>query len=249
MDYKDDNIWLMQGDCLERMKEIPDGSVDMVFADLPYGTTYAKWDQRLPMDLLWEEYGRVCKDNAAMVFTATQPFAALMISSKLGWFRCEWIWDKVNPTNFANANRQPLKQHESVLVFGKKATKYNPQKVPGKKNHKQGKSAVNTSETRLINKRVDDDLSGLKFPKTIQTFPKHSSQCRFHPTEKLVDFIEYWVKTYSDEGDVVLDNTFGSGSTCVAARNLNRKFIGIELDENYFNIAKDRILENESNRN
>jgi len=238
---------LMLGDCIERLKEISDNSIDMIFADLPYGTTYAKWDSVIPMNLLWNEYGRVIKEKGAICLTASQPFTSMLISSKPEWFRCEWIWNKENPTNFANANRQPLKQHEQVLIFGKTPTVYFPQKIIGKPNHTQGKSKSNISETRLISNRVEDDLSGLKFPKTIITIPKHSSQCGNHPTEKPVPLMEYFIKTYSLEGEIVLDNTMGSGSTGVACVNTNRDFIGIEKEEKYFEIAKKRIEEAKQN--
>lgn len=238
-----DDIKLMLGDCLVRMKEIPDGSVDMVLCDLPYGTTYAKWDKIIPMDKLWSEYGRVMRPGGAIVLNASQPFTSLLICSKLEWFRTEWIWNKTNATNFANANKHPLKQHESVVVFGVTPTRYFPQKVQGKPNHVQGKSTSNSSETRLINSRVKDDLSGLKFPKTILDFPKHSSQCGLHPTQKPVELCEYLIKTYSLEGETVLDNTMGSGTTGVACVRTKRKFIGIEQEEKYFNISSNRITE------
>lgn len=232
---------LMLGDCLERMKEIPDGSVDMILCDLPYGTTYAKWDKTLPMDALWKEYARVTKLGSAIVLHAAQPFTSFLICSKPEWYRTEWVWDKENATNFANANKHPLKQHEGIIVFGVTPTVYYPQKVKGQPNHKQGSSTVNESETRLIKQRVDDDLSGMKFPKSILRFPKHSSQCGLHPTQKPVDLAEYLVRTYSCEGQTVLDNCMGSGTTGVACVNTNRNFIGIEKDENYFNIASARI--------
>jgi DNA modification methylase len=232
---------LILGDCLEKMAEIPDRSVDMVFADLPYGTTYATWDSIIPMAELWGQYARIVKDNGAMAFTASQPFTSMLVSSKPEWFRCEWIWNKENPTNFANANRQPLKQHESVLIFGKQGTRYYPIKTLGKQNHIQGKSTQNISETRLISGRVGDDLSGMKFPKTIITIPKHSSQCKYHPTEKPVALMEYFIRVYTLRGEIVLDNTMGSGSTGVACVNTARDFIGIEKDEKYFQIAEQRI--------
>lgn len=237
------NIELWFGDCLELMDNIPEKSIDMVFADLPYGTTYQNWDKIIDMKLLWEKYDRIVKDNCPLVFTASQPFTSLLICSKLDWFRCEWIWDKENPTNFANANIQPLKQHESVIVFSRKSSNYYPQKVQGKINHKQGNSKNNSSEIRLINTRVEDDLSGLKFPKSILYYPKHSSQCKNHPNEKMVNFIEYFIRTYSKENDTILDNTMGSGSSGVASKNLNRKYIGIENNQKYFDIATQRILE------
>lgn len=235
---------IYQGNCLDVMPSIADESVDCVFCDLPYGTTYAAWDSVIPLDQLWAQYERICKPKAAIVLTASQPFTSALIMSKPKWFRCEWIWDKVNAANFANANRQPLKQHESVLVFGRQPTHYYPIKVPGKPNHVQGKNAkANVSETRLINERVADDLSGMKFPKTIQTFAKHSSQCGLHPTQKPVDLCEYFVRTYSLEGETILDNTMGSGTTGVAALRTGRSFIGIEQEAKYFDIAKKRLEE------
>lgn len=240
---------LVNDDCLKDLLTIPAGSIDMIFADLPYGTTYAKWDSIIPMNILWPLYGKIIKDNGAIVLTASQPFTSMLISSKPEWFRCEWIWNKENPTNFANANRQPLKQHEEVLVFGKNSTVYYPQKTLGKPNHIQGKSTKNISETRLISDRVEDDLSGLKFPKSILTIPKHSSQCGNHPTEKPVALMEYFIKTYSLEGETVLDNCMGSGSTGVACVNLNRNFIGIEKEVKYFEIAKNRITKQYDEKN
>lgn len=235
-------IDLRHGDCLELMKGIPDQSIDMILCDLPYGTTYAKWDSILPMKELWALYNRIIKGNGAIVLTASQPFTSALINSNPTMFRYEWIWDKENAANFANANRQPLKQHENVLIFSKGQTPYYPIKTKGKKNHVQGnKRSGNISETRLISERVDDDLSGMKFPKSILRFPKHSSQCGLHPTQKPVELMEYLIRTYTVEGDVVLDNTFGSGTTGVACVNTNRKFIGIEKDQTYFDMAKERI--------
>lgn len=234
---------LIHGDCLEKMKDIPDGSIDMIFADLPYGTTYAKWDSIIPMNLLWVEYERIIKDNGAICLTANQPFTSMLVVSKPDWFRCEWIWNKENVNNFGNANRQPLKQHEQVLVFGKKGTVYYPQKTQGKPNHAQGsKQRERTAETNNIDpSKATEDFSGMKFPKTIVTIPKHSSQCGNHPTENPVALMEYFIKTYSLEGETILDNTMGSGSTGVACINTKRDFIGIEKDDHYFEVAKKRI--------
>jgi DNA modification methylase len=234
-------INIMLGDCLEKMKDIPNESIDMIFADLPYGTTYAKWDSIIPIEKLWDAYERIIKPNGAICFTASQPFTSLLVTSNPSWFRCEWIWNKENPTNFANANIQPLKQHESVLIFSKQKTKYFPIKTVGKINHIQGNSKKNISDTRLISDRVKDDLSGMKFPKSIITIPKHSSQCKYHPTEKPVALMEYFIKTYSQEGDTVLDNVMGSGSTGVACINTKRNFIGIEMEKEFFRIAEERL--------
>jgi site-specific DNA-methyltransferase (adenine-specific) len=228
-------------DCFDAMREIPDGVIDMILCDLPYGTTYAKWDSVLPLDKLWAEYIRLTKDNGAIVLTCSQPFTSQLIMSKPELFRHEWIWDKKNPANFANANIGPLKQHENVIVFGKSKVVYNPIKVQGKPNHSQGKNAnKNISETRLITDRVDDDLSGMKFPKSIIEFPKHSSQMGLHPTQKPIALFEYLIKTYTDENQIVLDNTAGSGTTAIAAINTNRKWVCIEKKPKTKNENEDR---------
>lgn len=234
-------INLYNGDCLEVMKEIPTGSVDMILCDLPYGTTYASWDSVIPSKQLWASYKRLIKKNGAIVLFGVQPFSSYLITSNPEMFKYQWVWNKVNGSNFANANRQPLKCHEDILVFYEGQCLYNPQKTVGKPNHVQGSSKKNVSETRLISDRVGDDLSGLKHPKSIQTFSKHSSQCGLHPTQKPVDLCEYLIKTYTNEGEWVLDNTMGSGTTGVACVNTSRNFIGIEKDEKYFEIAKERI--------
>lgn len=230
-------------DCLNVQPGLPDKSVDCVMTDLPYGTTYAPWDSVLPLEILWREWARLLKPGGAIVLTASQPFTSALVMSNPRWFRCEWIWDKVNAANFANANKQPLKSHESVLVFGERQTTYNPQKVAGAKNHVQGRSTVNASETRLINGRVADDLSGMKYPKSIQTFPKHSSQCGLHPTQKPVELMRYLVLTYTNPGDVILDPCCGSGTTCVAAKEEGRHYIGIEKEHKYADSAKQRTHE------
>lgn len=232
---------LHHGDCLELMKEIPDDSIDLILADLPYGTTYSSWDSIIPFEPLWEQYRRIAKDDAAIVLTSNQPFTSALVMSQPKLFRCEWVWDKTNASNFANAKRQPLKQHETVLVFSKKASRYFPQMVKGKPNHSQGGSKINKSDTRLISGRSPDDLSGLKYPKTILDFPKHSSQVGLHPTQKPVALMEYLIRTYSREGELVLDNCIGSGTTAVAAINTKRRWIGMEKEDKYFEIARDRI--------
>ena len=241
MQYEfDGGVWY-HGDCLDVMKNLPDNSVDMVLCDLPYGTTYCAWDAIIPFDDLWAAYERVVRDDGAIVLTSSQPFTSALVMSKPKWFRCEWIWDKVNAANFANAKKQPMKTHESVLVFGQKSPVYYPVMTPGKPNHKQGKSTSNKSDTRLISGRVADDLSGMKYPKSIQTFAKHSSQVGLHPTQKPVELFEYLIQTYSQPGETVLDNCAGSGTTAIAAFNLKRKWICIEKEQKYSDIARDRI--------
>lgn len=232
-------IW--HGDCLKLMKNIPDNSIDMILCDLPFGTTYQKWDTVIDIKQMWVEYLRITKFNSAIVLHASQPFTTLLCASNLEMFKYCWVWDKTNPTNFPNAKKQPLKQHEDICVFYKEQCKYHPIMVPGIPNHKQGSSKTNYSETRLIKNRVNDDLTGMKYPKSILNFPKHSSQCKLHPNQKPIDLLEYLIKTYSDEEDLILDNSAGSGSTLLAAKNLKRNYIGIEKDEKYFNITSNRL--------
>lgn len=239
--YQDDRVTIYHGDCLEVIPSLE--PVNAVIADPPYGTTYAPWDSDIPLDALWLSLKNVIRQGAPIILTSSQPFTSTLIVSNLAWFRCEWVWDKVNAANFANANKQPLKVHENVVVFCERQSAYHPQKSQGAKNHKQGRSTKNVSETRLINERVSDDLSGMKFPKSIQTFPKHSSQCGLHPTQKPVDLMRYFIRTYTDEGDTVLDFSCGSGTTLLAARLEGRKAIGIEIEEHYCEIAAQRIAQ------
>lgn len=236
-----DNVKLLQGDCLELMRALPGASVDLVLCDLPYGTTACAWDSVIPFDALWAEYRRIAKRNAAIVLTASQPFTTALIASNLREFKYCWIWDKANPTNVANAKRQPLKYHEDVAVFYREQCVYNPIKWKGAPNHKQGKSSSRVSESVGTIGRGPDDLSGLKFPRSIIEIPKHSSQCGLHPTQKPVALMEYLVRTYTNEGDTVLDNCMGSGTTGVACMNTGRRFIGMEMDAGYFAIADGRI--------
>jgi DNA modification methylase len=235
-------VTILEGDCLSVMTQLPDRSVDMILTDLPYGITCAPWDRTIPLDALWLHWLRVTKPNAAIVLTASQPFTSALVMSRPKLFRCEWIWDKANAANFANAKKQPLKTHESVLVFATGQPTYNPQKVPGAKNHIQGsKRAPNVSETRLISKRVDDDLSGLKYPKSIQLFPKHSSQSRLNSTQKPVDLFAYLIRTYSNPGEVVLDCAAGSGTTGEAALREGRRAILIDNQRDCVNTMRQRL--------
>lgn len=227
----------MMGDCLERMKEIPYGSVDMVLTDPPYGTTACKWDSIIPLELMWEQLRRVIKLNGAIVMTASQPFTTTLISSNMKMFKYCWVWEKSLKVGFQNANRRPLKNHEDIVVFSG-AGNYKPQDlIPYGKENKRGgvgefSSCVNTQ--KYTQKYTNYPCSVIKFK---------SQGATVHPTQKPVALMEYLIKTYTNEGEKVLDFTMGSGSTGVAAKNLNRKFIGIELDEGYFNIAKQRISE------
>lgn len=232
---------LFNQDCFDRMEKMKAESIHAIIADLPYGTTNAPWDQKLSTSRLWACWRRLLTPGGTVILTACQPFTSELVYSNLDWFRCEWIWDKVNGANFANANRQPLKTHESVLVFCERQPVYHPQKTAGLKNHAQGKSKTKHTETQKISARSADDLSGMKFPKSIQQFPKHSSQSKNHSTEKPVALLEYFIRTYTSGGNSVLDCTMGSGSTGVACVNTGRNFFGIEVDPKYFAVAERRI--------
>ena len=234
-------INLMLGDCLERMKEIPDGSVDMVLADPPYGTTACKWDSIIPLEPMWEQLKRIIKPNGAIVMTASQPFTTKLISSNYEMFKYCWVWNKNRPSNPMLAKKQCLKVHEDICVFYQKFGAYNPQGVYTTDGKPRG--GVKPSKTELgFGKGVTSDYKQTKsgYPKSIITFGTDNTK-NVHPTQKPVALMEYLIKTYSNEGETVLDFTMGSGTAGVAAKNLNRKFIGIEKDETYFKIAQDRI--------
>jgi len=239
---------LLLGDCLERIKEIPDGSVDMVMADLPYGTTACKWDSVIPFDPLWAEYRRVCKKNAAIVLTASQPFTSALVMSNVGMFRYSWVWEKNRPTGFLDSQKKPLRAHEDIVVFYCEQPAYNPQKTKGDPNHctgvKHGRKATDKSEIFAGDyARVPADKSGEKYPRSVQRFNglNPTGDNRLHPTQKPVALMEYLIRTYTNEGETVLDNTMGSGTTGAACVNTGRHFIGIEQDATYFSIAKKRI--------
>lgn len=228
---------LMHGDCLELMYEIPDGSVDMILCDLPYGTTACKWDSVIPFEPLWAHYKRVIKRNGAIVLTASQPFTTALISSNLKDFRYCLVWDKTKSGNFALANIQPMKSHEDICLFYAAKPTYNPIKeTRGAVRKKGGGSA---SDNFGIVPSVSENNS--YFPKSILTFSTGSRVGHYHPTQKPVALMEYLIRTYTNEGDTVLDNCMGSGTTGVACTNTWRKFIGIEKDAKYFDIAKQRI--------
>jgi site-specific DNA-methyltransferase (adenine-specific) len=238
---------LIHGDCLKEMFDIPDNSVDMVCCDMPYGTTACKWDTVLPLDMLWYHYKRICKDNAAIVLNASQPFTTTLINSNLKVFAFAWVWDKKFGANFVQAKRQPIKNHEDICVFTLtgKQPKYYPQMIKRvapiyKGGNKQTEAIPITQTNSAIAFGKSKKEYSHKFPISQITF-----NCRegrgLHPTQKPVALIEYLIKTYTNEGDTVLDNCMGSGTTGVACKNLNRDFIGIELNEKYFEIAKQRI--------
>ncbi len=228
------------GDCLELMKEIPDTSVDMILCDLPYGTTQNAWDSIIPLKALWAEYGRIAKETTPIVLTAAQPFTSVLVSSNLAYFKYEWIWEKDNGTGFLNAKKQPLRNHEEVLVFYRKQCVYNPQM-------REGKPYTVKAGTKSTNygKQIDvvTTNTGKRYPLTAVRFSRDKS--KVHPTQKPEALWEYLIKTYTNPGDLVLDNCAGSGTTGVACINTNRRFICMEKELTYFETMKNRINEAE----
>lgn len=243
-------MWLMKGDCLERMKEIQDGSVDLVLTDPPYGTTQCKWDSIIPLEQMWEQLRRVIKPNGAIVMTASQPFTTTLIASDMKMFKYCWVWEKDKPSNFALANKQPMKYHEDVCVFYYKQPTYNKQMIPRTgSGSKRCKYKVDHSNRKMQGLSDKDSLRNgdswynpeLKNPSTIIKYSTGRRQDIVHPTQKPVALMEYLIRTYTNEGETVLDFTFGSNTTGVACANTSRSYIGIEMDDNYFDIGVQRL--------
>lgn len=238
-------IELKCGDCLEIMKEIPNKSVDMILCDLPYKETGNKWDKNINLEKLFEEYRRIIKDDGCIALNGTFKFGVQLYNTASDLYKYDWVWEKDNGTNAPNVNLQPFRIHEFVFIFGKGrvtngkriAMKYNPQKTEGNP-YKQKSGRISENWKGGLKNITTDNKSGLRHPKTIQKFNRDKGK---HPTQKPVALLEYLIKTYTNEGDKILDNCMGSGSTGVACVNTKRNFIGIELDETYFNIAKKRI--------
>jgi site-specific DNA-methyltransferase (adenine-specific) len=235
------------GDCLEVMKNIESKSIDMILCDLPYGTTRNRWDSIIPLDKLWEQYERIIKDNGAIVLFAQTPFDKLLGSSNLKLLKYEWIWKKNKATGFLNSKKMPLKEHENILVFYKELPTYNPQGLikkdkPTINKGDRGKKEQGAGGTNYGKATKDSIQEYYNYPKDILEFSVVMKP--IHPTEKPVDLCEYLIKTYTNEGDVVLDNCAGSGTIGVAAQNTNRNYILIEKDETYFNLAKERLSNN-----
>lgn len=234
-------IQLILGDCLEEMKKIPDGSVDMILCDLPYGTTACAWDTVIPFEPLWVQYRRIAKRNAAIVLTASQPFTSALVMSAPALFRYEWIWEKDAGSNFACVKWQPMKEHESVLVFSAATHRYFPimqDRIGSRKGRSTTSVCTKPTELYAIKPQGKFDVAEMRVPRSIQRFNRERG---LHPTQKPVALMEYLIRTYTNEGETVLDNCMGSGTTGVACANTRRKFIGIERDEKYFEIAKERI--------
>jgi len=241
-------IQLFKGDCLEILKNIPDGSVDLILTDPPYGTTACKWDVIIPFDHMWKELNRVIKPNGAIVLYGSEPFSSLLVASNINNFKHEWIWQKDKGSNFANTVREPMKEHEHILVFCGGKWTYNKQMEERKRGGVNSIGSINKQYKKSLNygdfKGATFEVSKLRVPSSVQLFKRETG---YHPTQKPVALLEYLIKTYTNVGDKVLDFTMGSGSTGVAAVNLGRDFIGIERDDKYFSIAEKRILEAEQN--
>lgn len=234
---------LIKGDCLVEMKSIPDKSIDMILCDLPYGTTSCKWDTIIPFDKLWEQYERIIKPNGAIVLTAQQPFTSALVMSNPKIYKYDWYWKKSKPVGFANAKKMPLKDVETISIFYKSLPTYNPQGI-------EKCNRVISNSTKKIKQNNITAINGgaFKTDTFIQEFTNYPRQIievgveqGLHPTQKPTELFEYLIKTYTNEGETVLDNCMGSGSTGVACVNLNRSFIGIEMDDKYFEIASKRI--------
>lgn len=244
---------LLNGDCLELMQNIPDKSIDMILCDLPYGTTACKWDTVIPFEPLWNQYKRIIKDNGAIVLFGSEPFSTLLRYSNLKMFKYDWIWNKKSAGNVLCAKYQPLKTHEIVSVFSKGTNNYYPIFSRGHADRTDEKPKTKRSDmfngikSGVFIPSKTNKPKDARYPKSIIEVSKQATECAnsksVHPTQKPVALLEYLVKTYTNEGETILDNCMGSGSTGVACVNTNRNFIGMELDENYFKIAEQRINE------
>jgi site-specific DNA-methyltransferase (adenine-specific) len=250
--YKDEYIKLIQGDCFEVMdKMIEKGmKVDMILCDLPYGTTQNKWDTIIPFEPLWSKYNKIIKDNGVIVLFGSEPFTSLLITSNLKMFKYNWIWQKNKCTGFLNAKKQPLNDNETISVFYKKQPTYNPQMTIADKVYKRGyvvrdkEFDIQQSDNYGEQKSFYQEDTGLRYPKRIQYFSNNYTREQLHPTQKPVELCEYIINTYTKENEIILDNTCGSGTTLVASQNLKRKCYGIELEEKYCEIAKQRLEHN-----
>lgn len=242
------NIELYQGDCLEAMKYIPDGSVDLILTDPPYGTTACKWDSVIPFEPMWEQLNRIIKPNGAIVLFGSEPFSSGLRMSNIKNYKYDWVWDKHIPRNFINAKRMPMCKHENICVFCKNKIKtinyypiMEPREKPVKVKNYSKKNKESVYKLNTDGSDSEDRTYTHKYPDTIITGKWEANKGKLHPTQKPVALLEYLIKTYTLEGETVLDFTMGSGSTGVACLNTNRNFIGIELDKDYFTIAENRI--------
>ena len=241
---------LIKGDCLELMKLIPDGSVDLILTDPPYGTTACKWDSVIDFDLMWAQLKRIIKPNGAIVLFGAEPFSSLLRCSNIKNFKYDWIWEKSKATGFLNSKKQPLRAHEIISVFYSRQPTYNPQMKEGVAYNKGVRKKQTDNDVYASFEQVEVRSDGLRFPRSVQYFKTAENEGGLHKTQKPVSLLEYLIKTYTQEGETILDFTMGSGSTGVACINTIRNFIGIEIDDSYFNIAEKRIqdaLDNKEN--
>lgn len=243
---------ILLGDCLDLMKNIVSGSVDMVLCDLPYGTTRCKWDSIIDLDRLWLEYKRIIKPNGVIVLTAQTPFDKILGSSNLGMLKYEWIWEKTQASGHLNAKKMPMKAHENILVFYKKLPTYNPQKTEGHKPINSYTKYIKTqNNTELYGEMKQEIIGGGetdRFPRSVLLFKSDKQTSCLHPTQKPLNLMEYLILTYTNEGDVVLDNAAGSGTTAIACLNTNRQFIVMEKEEKYYNIILKRVADHETSK-
>lgn len=237
-----DGISLFEGDCLEKMKEIPDGSVDMVLTDPPYGVSACRWDVVIPFPDMWEQINRIIKPNGAVLLFGSEPFSSALRLSNLQEYRYDWIWEKTIASNFRMCKKQPSKKHEIISVFYAKQPTYNPQMEKGKPYKDRARKRTTEVHREKVSTKRPIDNHGTRYPSSVQKF-SNKNNGNVHPTQKPVPLLEYLIRTYTDGGETVLDFTMGSGSTGVACINTGRKFIGIELDHGYFETAKQRIEE------
>lgn len=237
-----DSIWVEKGDCLDLMKEIPDGKIDLILTDPPYGTTRCKWDSVIPFEPMWEQLHRITKPNGAICLFGSEPFSSLLRVSNIKNFKYDWVWDKSQKSNFLNAKKQPLRSHEIISVFYKKQCTYNYIKTTG--HTLKTVRNIERSDSDLYNKQYGSNNynSTERYPHSILKYKKDTQRESLHPTQKPVSLLEYLIKTYTNENELVLDFTMGSGSTGVACLNTGRRFIGYEKDDKYFDIACERML-------
>jgi site-specific DNA-methyltransferase (adenine-specific) len=246
--WKSGDVELYLGDCLDILPQLPAGSVDAILTDIPYGTTACSWDEIIPFEPMWREVKRVLKPRGVFATTASQPFTSKLVISNLDWFKYEWIWDKDQGGNFFNVNKAPLKTHENILVFSKNGHEYHP--IMTKAMRKNIRPLINGSRSNISGiaiRHSDNANNNKRYPKTIIKYSRNNAECnlsiRVHPTQKPVFLYEYLTLTYTNVGETILDLAMGSGTTGVACVQTGRKFIGIEIDEGYFDIAVKRIKE------
>ncbi len=236
-------IKLHNDDCFNIFPKLQDKSIDLVLCDMPYGTTACKWDIIIDLELMWKQLKRIVKDNAAIVLTGCQPFTSVLVTSNLKMFKYDLVWEKSHAKGHLNSKKQPLRAHESICIFYNFSPIYNPQMTTGHERKVSNNVDRTNKQSEVYGKQktITNYDSTNRYPRSVQYFSSDMQKCKLHPTQKPVALMEYLIKTYSNEGDTVLDFCMGSGTTGVACKNLNRNFIGIEKEENYYNICKDRI--------